>query len=133
MHGSPSSWVGINTRVKAPTSCSDRCEIAETFDHEPWHGVGARLVHASGREFLAWSIWLDYRAYIPYVIRDNPQISDGDLLKSEGSSQRLPWRRLLARSVGCLDSNLPLLVGGDWNTPSHLDWTRYGHRLQEET
>ena len=75
-----------------------RCEIAETFDHEPWHGVGARLVHASGREFLAWSIWLDYRAYIPYVIRDNPQISDGDLLKSEfESSQRLPQaERLLA-------------------------------------
>ena len=105
-----------------------RCEIAETFDHEPWHGVGARLVHASGREFLAWSIWLDYRAYIPYVIRDNPQISDGDLLKSEfESSQRLPQaERLLARieELGHLDSNLPLLVGGDWNTPSHLDWTR---------
>ncbi|OUU20519.1 MAG: hypothetical protein CBC13_10600 [Planctomycetia bacterium TMED53] len=105
-----------------------RYEIAETFDHEPWHGVGARLVHSSGREFLAWSIWLDYRAYIPYVIRDNPGISDEDLLKSEfEGSQRLPQaERLLERieELGHLDSQLPLLVGGDWNTPSHLDWTR---------
>ena len=105
-----------------------RYEIAETFDHEPWLGVGARLVHSSGREFLAWSIWLDYRAYIPYVIRDNPGISDEDLLKSEfEGSQRLPQaERLLERieELGHLDSPLPLLVGGDWNTPSHLDWTR---------
>ena len=105
-----------------------RYEMAETFSHEPWHGVGAKLVHPNGGEFLAWSIWLDYRDYIPYVVRDNPEMSDEELLKSEFErSQRLPQaERLLDRleALGHIDSTLPLIVGGDWNTPSHLDWTR---------
>ena len=27
------------------------------------------------------------------------------------------------RTAGLLEADTPLLVGGDWNTPSHLDWT----------
>jgi len=110
-----------------------RYEMAETFAHEPWHGVGARLVHSSGREFLAWSIWLDYRDYIPYVLRDSPEITDEDLLKCEFErSQRLPQaQRLVERlnELGHTQSPLPLLVGGDWNTPSHLDWTKDTKRV----
>jgi len=41
-------------------------------------------------------------------------------------SQRLPQaKRIIAKlaALGHLDLSIPLLVGGDWNTPSHLDWT----------
>jgi exonuclease III len=104
-----------------------RFDIAERFTHEPWHAVGARLVDDQGRDFIAWSIWLDYRDYITTKLRDTPDITDGDLLESEFvRSQRLPQaQRIIAKldAVGHLDLSIPLLVGGDWNTPSHLDWT----------
>ena len=102
-------------------------DIAETFAHEPWHGVGARLGDESGRPFIAWSIWLDYRAYITYELRDDPDMSDADVIALESvGSDRLPQAtRIIARlkALGQLDSPIPVLVGGDWNTPSHLDWT----------
>ena len=104
-----------------------RFEITERFTHEPWHAVGARLVDDRGRDFIAWSIWIDYRDYITTKLRDTPDITDGDLLESEFvRSQRLPQaQRIIAQleTLGHLDLSIPLLVGGDWNTPSHLDWT----------
>ncbi len=102
-------------------------EMEATFFHHPWHGVGARLTDAGGRSFLAWSIWLDYRAYITYELRDNPDMSDADLLAAEDvRSNRLPQARSLIahlREAGQLEADIPVIVGGDWNTPSHLDWT----------
>ncbi len=104
-----------------------RFDITERFTHEPWHAVGARLVDDQGRDFIAWSIWIDYRDYITTTLRDTPDITDGDLLESEFvRSQRLPQaQRIIAQlgAIGHLDLSIPLLVGGDWNTPSHLDWT----------
>ena len=79
------------------------------------------------RAFIAWSIWLDYRAFITYALRENPDMSDADLIALESvSSSRLPEAtRIVARlkALGQLESPIPVLVGGDWNTPSHLDWT----------
>jgi endonuclease/exonuclease/phosphatase family metal-dependent hydrolase len=104
-----------------------RFAIDETFFHHPWHGVGARLIDPEGRAFVAWSIWLDYRAYLPWQLRDEPEISDDDLLAAEDVlSSRLPQARALLADLdarGHLGSEVPVLVGGDWNTPSHLDWT----------
>ncbi|MGA0060774.1 MAG: endonuclease/exonuclease/phosphatase family protein [Planctomycetota bacterium] len=104
-----------------------RYEMEETFFHHPWHGVGARLADPEGRCFLAWSIWLDYRAYLPWELRDQPEIADEDLLAAEDvRSSRLPQAQALLldlRERGQLTLDVPLLVGGDWNTPSHLDWT----------
>ena len=102
-------------------------EMDATFFHHPWHGVGARLTDARGRSFLAWSIWLDYRAYITYELRDNPDMSDAELLAAEDvRSNRLPQAKALIahlQEAGQLDVDIPVIVGGDWNTPSHLDWT----------
>ncbi len=99
---------------------------AELF-HHPWHGVGARIRDARGRAFVAYSIWIDYRAFLGYELRDRPQISDEELLLAESErSGRLPQTLALLehlRTAGLLEADTPLLVGGDWNTPSHLDWT----------
>lgn len=104
-----------------------RFDIVERFEHEPWHAVGARLVDDRSREFIAWSIWLDYRDYITRRLRDEPDLSDADLLESESvRSSRLPQaERIVTRldGLGHLEASIPVLVGGDFNTPSHLDWT----------
>jgi endonuclease/exonuclease/phosphatase family metal-dependent hydrolase len=114
-----------------------RDRVEAEFFHHAWHGVGARIQDARGRAFVAYSIWIDYRAFLGYELRDRPEISDADLLLAESErSGRLPQTRALLahlREAGHLDDDVPLLVGGDWNTPSHLDWTAdtarvYRHR-----
>jgi len=112
-------------------------EMEATFFHHAWHGVGARLRDAHGRELLAWSIWIDYRASIGHELRDNPTMSDETLLEAEDvRSKRLQQTTALIahlQETGQLAADVPLLVGGDWNSPSHLDWTKdtarvYKHR-----
>ena len=104
-----------------------RFDIVDRFTHEPWHAVGATLVDDRSREFIAWSIWLDYRDYITRRLRDEPDMSDADLLESEFvRSSRLPQvERIIERleGLGHLKASVPVMVGGDFNTPSHLDWT----------
>lgn len=101
--------------------------IEATFHHHDWHGVGARIRDDAGRSFVAFSIWIDWQAYITYALRDDPAVSDADLLLNETKrSGRLNQAEgLLAslREQGHMDAAVPLLVGGDWNCPSHLDWT----------
>ena len=102
-------------------------ELETTFFHHAWHGVGAKIRDSKGREFLAWSIWIDYRAYITYALRENPAITDEELLDLERvGSNRLNQATAIIehlRESGQLEADIPLLVGGDWNCPSHLDWT----------
>ena len=102
-------------------------EMLETFSHQPWHGVGAHLKDPQGRTFVAWSIWIDWRHFVSRASIDDPQITDAELLEMEAekSSRLRQARDLMNRleALGHLALNEPLLVGGDWNCPSHLDWT----------
>ena len=111
--------------------------LEATFFHHEWHGVGARLRDEGGRELLAWSIWIDYRSFVGYQLRDNPNMSDEELLEAETvrSNRFKQATAILAHleESGQLQADVPLLVGGDWNCPSHLDWTEdtarvYKHR-----
>lgn len=108
-------------------------DITARFFHHPWHGVGVRVRDAAQREFVAYSIWIDYRAFLGYELRDRPTISDQELLKAESvRSARLPQTEALLAHLeaqGHLDASVPVLVGGDWNTPSHLDWTQDAARV----
>ena len=104
-----------------------------TFFHHPWHGVGVQISDGLGRSFQAWSIWLDYRANVAYRLRDEPEISDEALIALEdGESSRLPQAHALLEAVNATAigaEGLPILVGGDFNTPSHLDWTLDAARI----
>ena len=121
-------------QAESPHLCVlSRGQIQARFFHHPWHGVGARIRDGRGREFIAYSIWIDYRAFLGYELRDNPSISDEELLRAESvRSSRLPQTEALLEhldAAGHLAADVPVLVGGDWNTPSHLDWTADAARV----
>jgi exodeoxyribonuclease-3 len=101
--------------------------ISERYYHHPWHGVGATLTDENGRALIAYSIWIDYRAYTPYHLRDEPDVTDESLLlnETERSGRFAQAEAIIAHldEAGHLRAEAPLLVGGDWNCPSHLDWT----------
>ncbi|MBT8485577.1 MAG: endonuclease/exonuclease/phosphatase family protein [Phycisphaerae bacterium] len=123
------AWQGQSPHLCVLT----RLEVTETFFHEPWHALGARLVDGEGRSFVAYSIWIDYRAYTPYRLRDEPDVTDEELLACETTeSNRFPQATAIIEhltAAGHTTAPLPLLVGGDWNCPSHLDWTEDAARI----
>ena len=45
--------------------------------------MGARLVDGEGRRLDVYSTWIDYRAYLPYALRDDPTLDDAALLRCE--------------------------------------------------
>lgn len=108
-------------------------EYAATFFHHPWHGVGVQITDDLDRSFQAWSIWLDWRANVANRLRDEPGISDEALIALESSeSNRLPQAHALLEAVNATAigaEGMPILVGGDFNTPSHLDWTEDAERI----
>ncbi|QUE50116.1 endonuclease/exonuclease/phosphatase family protein [Luteolibacter ambystomatis] len=102
-----------------------RFPIAETFYYSSYHGIGARIRAAEGKEFLAWACWIDYRANVSQRLIDRPESTVDELLACETkeSSRTKETLDLIAhlKKTGHLDTKLPLLVAGDWNSPSHLD------------
>jgi len=121
---------GIGTAICILT----KFEIVQTFSVAGWYAIGARI-KAPGLEFFAWSCWSDYHSYLPDYWRANPDASPRELLACETAhSERARQTQAIIdrlKKLRQLDGPLPLLVGGDWNCPSHLDYcaeTRNLHR-----
>lgn len=116
-------WQGESTHLCVLT----RLPIEARRFHAAWHGVGAELTYDENRSLLVYSTWIDYRKYVPYHLRDHPEATDAELLALEAlkSSRLLQTKALLEhlRATEATAGAMPLLVGGDWNCPSHLDWT----------
>ena len=110
-------------------------DIDATFFHHEWHGVGAKLKDPLGRSFVAWSIWLDWRSFVGYELRDHPEMTDAELIEAETKrSGRVSQAEALLghlKTEGHLNESLPVLLGGDFNCPSHLDWTKDTQRVFE--
>ncbi|MEM1447928.1 MAG: endonuclease/exonuclease/phosphatase family protein [Planctomycetota bacterium] len=117
------AWQGESPHLCVLT----RLTIEARYEHAPWHGVGARLTDDRGRALDVYSIWIDWRAYLPGALAEDPAITDAALLacESEGSKRVAQARAILEHleGTGRTKREVPLLVGGDWNCPSHLDWT----------
>jgi exonuclease III len=117
------AWQG-----KSPHLCViSRFKIKKQFFHAAWHALGVELEDDHGRKLHAFSIWIDYRHYTPYLIQKKPSAKDHDLLLCETErSGRMKQTTDILEYLGkqsLLTLDTPLLLGGDWNCPSHLDWT----------
>ena len=103
-------------------------KVDKTFFHAAWHGLGTELTDPKGRKLHAFSIWIDYRSPIGDYLMKNPDASNEEVLASESKrSGRLSQVNGILgylKKQKLLELETPLLVGGDWNCPSHLDWTK---------
>jgi HAD superfamily hydrolase (TIGR01509 family) len=105
-----------------------RHPIVETLgDPDPgfYGGAGARIRLDSGDEVVLWTAHLNYTPYGPYeACFDRRPVSE--LLEHETASGRLGQiRDVLHAMAGDLAAchTTPVLLVGDFNVPSHLDWT----------
>ena len=87
-------------------------------------GLGARIKLSDVQEIVLWSVHLSPVPYGPYDAclhgRDTQEI-----IRRQQEAQLKEFADLLDRAGEALrdSANTPVFIVGDFNTPSHLDWT----------
>lgn len=108
--------------------------IEKTYYHSSWNGVGARLKTTSG-DIVVWSCWLDYKANLKrYVYNtENPTLAGALACETTQSSRAKQTKSLFSsfKKHSHLDADVPVIIGGDWNSPSHLDYTEANKHLNK--
>jgi endonuclease/exonuclease/phosphatase family metal-dependent hydrolase len=85
-------------------------------------GARIQLSKAPVQDILFWSCHLEYRWYGPYAARDGK--SKAQIMTSEQARTRQVQRILLAMKKQLKNADrVPVFLVGDFNVPSHLDWT----------
>ncbi|MDP6046236.1 MAG: endonuclease/exonuclease/phosphatase family protein, partial [Phycisphaerae bacterium] len=102
-----------------------RFEIVETTARK--HGVRLRM--DSGRELMVFNIHFRPAPYQPYQLLSIPY-GKGKFIKTEaeaiaaaGNARGDQTASLLLDIEAVSDKQIPVFVTGDFNEPSHLDWT----------
>ena len=67
------------------------------------------------------NVHLPSSAYGPYALRDGSELTA--VLQQERTTRAAAMKALLPAWEAALSGGVPLVVTGDFNTPSHLDWT----------
>ncbi|MFE7190803.1 endonuclease/exonuclease/phosphatase family protein [Kitasatospora sp. NPDC057541] len=84
--------------------------------------AGATVQLPGGRAVRVWSAHLDEANYGPYAAQDGQ--SAAQITAAENASTRLQQARALAAAVRAdAATGVPVLLGADLASPSHLDWT----------
>lgn len=82
--------------------------------------AGVRIEIAPGREVDVWTVHLDCAPYGPYESAFDGLAPDVLIAHEEGRLARM--RDTLDRIAESADAAVPVVLVGDFNCPSHLDW-----------
>jgi endonuclease/exonuclease/phosphatase family metal-dependent hydrolase len=85
---------------------------------------GVKLELAPGQPAYVFSVHLEPYPYEPYDIRDGFVISEAQAIASAQSSRGGTLATALGHTATALSSGAPVFLVGDFNEPSHLDWTQ---------
>jgi endonuclease/exonuclease/phosphatase family metal-dependent hydrolase len=88
-------------------------------------GARLRIGGSPEREVLLFNLHLDYRFYGPYAARTD-DATEATVLEENGRSERLRQVEAILNSIRtdlARADQTPVIVTGDFNVPSHLDWT----------
>jgi len=113
--GYPYSWRGSsNLSMHSKYPFIDTIEIFKSFNSH------AAVIDVNGQHILCVNIWLHY---LPDTFEDIKELSPDSLIKGEGTT-RLKEIKAILHSVDSLERilNMPIILGGDFNSGSHLDW-----------
>jgi endonuclease/exonuclease/phosphatase family metal-dependent hydrolase len=98
------------------------------------HG-SATIRLASGREFHVFNVHLPPAPYQPYQLLGIPYgnapfiKTEAEAIASAGKARGRQVAALLEQARAFGDESVPVFVVGDFNEPSHLDWTEAAAKL----
>jgi len=113
--GFPYSWRGSsNLSIHSKYPITDTIRIFRPFNS---HGV---IIDIEGKKLMCFNIWLHY---LPDYFQDIKKLSPDSLILGEKET-RLNEIVAILTDINNLGENaqMPVIVGGDFNSGSHLDW-----------
>jgi endonuclease/exonuclease/phosphatase family metal-dependent hydrolase len=112
------------------TSILTRFEIVEDWAVEGSRWGGAKIKLANGSVLVVYNTHLTAYPYGPYEVRDGKAKSRCEAAQVEATSGRLAEVHAILKDMGKrLKADERVVFVGDFNTPSHHDWTpRTSHR-----
>lgn len=113
--GFPYSWRGSsNLSIHSKYPIIDTIKIFRPFNS---HGV---IIDVEGKKLMCFNIWLHY---LPDYFQDIKKLSPDSLIIGEKET-RLNEISAILSSIDSLEKSkqIPVIVGGDFNSGSHLDW-----------
>lgn len=85
---------------------------------------GMKIQLSPGQDVYLFDSHLEPFPYEPYEIRDGDITTEAQAIASAQSSRGASLTAGLTNAAGALASGLPVFYVGDFNEPSHLDWTQ---------
>jgi endonuclease/exonuclease/phosphatase family metal-dependent hydrolase len=110
-------------------SVISRYPVIEHHDHfRPFNFGGVTLELAPSRRLKLFSLWIHY---LPDFCNDVQQegMTAAQLIAAEGETRAGEMREILDELKPHLAESIPLIVAGDFNSPSHLDWVQSANPL----
>ena len=102
-------------------SIHSKYPIVDTYDlYQPFRFGGVRV--KMGTQLLdVFSLWIHY---LPSVSKLYPSESVEKILSEENKTRGKEMKEILQslEEVALKGDKVPLIIGGDFNSPSHLDW-----------
>ena len=99
-------------------SIISRYPIAETLNQ------GVRLQLSPGQDAYVFNVHLAAYPYQPYDIRDGLISTESQAIAGANATRSASVSTLLSDMAPALNSPSPVFLTGDFNEPSHLDWTQ---------
>ncbi len=102
-------------------SVHSKYPIVDTYDlYQPFRFGGVRV--QMGDQLLdVFSLWIHY---LPSISKMYPTEPVSKILEEENKTRGKEIKEILAslEKISILGNDVPLIIGGDFNSPSHLDW-----------
>ena len=111
--------------ISSNLSVMSRYPITETIrEFRPFNFGGVKLALSADKKLVYFNTWLNYLPDVDASIRVAHKNAD-ELIKDEAATRHAEIKEILKRIDPYLKNadNLPVIMGGDFNMGSHLDWT----------
>lgn len=107
------------------TQIVSRFSITESLGMERLVGARVRVAAEPVREVVVFNCHLDYRFYGPYAAMKEGATAETVMAEENRSERAVQMKEMLKFMKASLDhaDNAPVFLTGDFNCPSHLDWT----------
>jgi endonuclease/exonuclease/phosphatase family metal-dependent hydrolase len=102
--------------VSSSVAVLSRWPMAQTGRH------GAAVAYQPGRLVHVFGVHLEAYPYGPYDLRDAPTLTTTQLIETAEATRGHQIAPVLAEMAPHIAAGAPVILGGDFNEPSHLDW-----------